>query len=235
MSSRRRSLKTRRSRTTSNSAPPESRELRRGWSGSTLGEARGDLLLCARENSLQEEGGVADFSGLIRDAMEARADFWSMSGGFFYCHFVMPREHLYVPKDSSFPIPSKYVDVVRQTKTNLAGSVVIYVQMRSKEAKQQWDTARRKQAIKNFIPDEVEEFDTIFRNARKKLEIPVAPAMLWVTRIHIPTAKTQTQNVAVSIEETPALSEAITLADLKAYKSVRVPDVSSSQRAKSFA
>ena len=61
MSLRRRSLKTRRSRTTSNSTPPESRELRRGWSTSTLGEARGDRLLCARENSLQEEGGLQTF------------------------------------------------------------------------------------------------------------------------------------------------------------------------------
>ena len=32
----------------------------------------------------------------------------------------MPREQLLdVPKESAFPIPSKYVDVVEQTKTNL--------------------------------------------------------------------------------------------------------------------
>ena len=34
-------------------------------------------------------------------------------------HHVMPREQLCVPKESSFPTPSKYIDVVRHTKTNL--------------------------------------------------------------------------------------------------------------------
>ena len=36
-----------------------------------------------------------------------------------YRHHVVPREQLYVPKESSFPIPLKYIDVVRQTKTYL--------------------------------------------------------------------------------------------------------------------
>ena len=36
-----------------------------------------------------------------------------------YRHHVMPREHLYLPKESSFPILLKFIDVVRQTKTNL--------------------------------------------------------------------------------------------------------------------
>ena len=149
MSLRRRSLKTRRSRTTSNSTPPESRELRRGWSTSTMGEARRDLFAVRKGELFARRRRVCRlFRTDPRDAMEARADFWSMSGGFFYCHFVMPREHLYVPKDSSSPIPSKCIDVVRQTKTNLAGSVVIYVQMRSKEAKQQWDTEKNKTKYK---------------------------------------------------------------------------------------
>ena len=50
---------------------------------STSGEARGGPWHCARIDSLQEEGGVADFSEADRDAMEARKDFWSLSGGFF--------------------------------------------------------------------------------------------------------------------------------------------------------
>ena len=37
---------------------------------------------------------------------------------FFFRHRVMPRDHLYLPKESSFPIPSTYNDVVRQTKPN---------------------------------------------------------------------------------------------------------------------
>ena len=63
------------------------------------------LLQCARVDSLQEEGGVADISEADRDAMEAREDFWSMSGDPVYRHHVTPRGQLYVPKDSSFPIP----------------------------------------------------------------------------------------------------------------------------------
>ena len=63
------------------------------------------LLQCARVDSLQEEGGVADISEADRDAMEAREAFWSMSGDSICRHHVMPREQLYVPKESSFPIP----------------------------------------------------------------------------------------------------------------------------------
>ena len=54
MSLRRRSLQTRRSRTTSNSAPPESRELRRGWCGSTSGEAR-MTFCCAQGRTLRKK------------------------------------------------------------------------------------------------------------------------------------------------------------------------------------
>ena len=65
------------------------------------------------------KGGVADFSEGDRDTMEAWRDFWKMFGEFVYRHRVMPRDQLYVPKDSSFPIPSEYTDVARQTKHNL--------------------------------------------------------------------------------------------------------------------
>ena len=71
---------------------------------STLGEARSDPLQCARGDSLQEEGGVTDFSEADRDAVEAREDFWSVSGFIFLNrHHVMHREQLHVPKESSFP------------------------------------------------------------------------------------------------------------------------------------
>ena len=49
--------------------------------------------------------------------MEAWEDVWSMSRELMYCDHVMPREKLYVPKESSFAIPLKYIDVVRQTRT----------------------------------------------------------------------------------------------------------------------
>ena len=78
---------------------------------STLGEARSDPLWCAGSGSLQEEGGVADTAEADRGAMKARADIWSMSGECMYSHHAMPREQLYVPKESSFPSLLQYIDV----------------------------------------------------------------------------------------------------------------------------
>ena len=54
-----------------------------------------------------------------RDDAEARNDFWSMSGNFIYLHHVEPRVKLYMPKEESFPIPMKYIDVTRTTCTSL--------------------------------------------------------------------------------------------------------------------
>ena len=42
-----------------------------------------------------------------------------MSGSFIYRHHVKPRVKLYSPREESFPIPLKYVDVSRTTRTNL--------------------------------------------------------------------------------------------------------------------
>ena len=53
------------------------------------------------------------------DAGEAINDFWSMSGNFIYRHHVEPRVKLYSPREESFPIPLKYIDVSRTTRTNL--------------------------------------------------------------------------------------------------------------------
>ena len=53
------------------------------------------------------------------DAGEARNDFWTMSGNFIYRHHVEPRVKLYSPREESFPIPLKYIDVSRTTHTNL--------------------------------------------------------------------------------------------------------------------
>ena len=50
---------------------------------------------------------------------EAINDFWSMSGSFIYRHHVEPRVKLYSPREESFPIPLKYIDVFRTTHTNL--------------------------------------------------------------------------------------------------------------------
>ena len=98
----------------------------REWRASTRREcpllwARRWVTLCNAQgvvSSLQGGGGDSDFSEADRDAMEARADFWSAPRE--KCrHHVMPREQLYVSTEPSFPIPLKYIDVVRQTKTTM--------------------------------------------------------------------------------------------------------------------
>ena len=53
------------------------------------------------------------------DAGEAINDFWSMSGSFIYRHHVEPRVKLYSPREESFPITLKYIDVSRTTHTKL--------------------------------------------------------------------------------------------------------------------
>ena len=50
--------------------------------------------------------------------IEARDDFWSISGNHICRHHVQPRVKLYVPKEGSSPIPLKIV-VVRRTNTTL--------------------------------------------------------------------------------------------------------------------
>ena len=42
-----------------------------------------------------------------------------MSGNFIYRHHVEPRVKLYSPREESFPISVKYIDVSRTTRTNL--------------------------------------------------------------------------------------------------------------------
>ena len=54
-----------------------------------------------------------------RDDAEAKTDFSSITGDFIYRHHVEPRVKLYVPKEESFPVPLKYIDVTRTTHTSL--------------------------------------------------------------------------------------------------------------------
>ena len=83
-----------------------------------------------REHPIRGEGHV-DFLGesegsppppphdSFPDAGEAMNDFWSMSGNFIYRHHVQPRVTLHSPREESFPIPLKYIDVSRTIRTNL--------------------------------------------------------------------------------------------------------------------
>ena len=178
---------------------------------------------------------------------ESNIDF--MSGSFIYRHHVEPRVKLYSPREESFPIPLKYIDVSRTTHTNLdvkqekriddywnidgsrdlsdpwtgftqftlleekapdgymwSGERLTRKQLTSRpdhlwpelwksmgkhaelKEKQKWsneklhlENARKLRGI-YFIDPEDTEFKETIKNARKKLETPVAPAMpckLW--------------------------------------------------------
>ena len=67
----------------------------------------------------ESEGSLPPPHDSSPDAREAINDFWSMSGNFIYRHHVEPRVKLYSPREESFPIPLKYIDVSRTTHTNL--------------------------------------------------------------------------------------------------------------------
>ena len=67
----------------------------------------------------ESEGSLSQIQDSFPDAGEAINDFWSMSGSFIYRHHVEPRVKLYSPREESFPIPLKYIDVSRTTQTNL--------------------------------------------------------------------------------------------------------------------
>ena len=54
-----------------------------------------------------------------RDDEEAKSDFWAITGEFICRHHVEPRVKLYVPREESFPIPLKYIDVTRTKYTSL--------------------------------------------------------------------------------------------------------------------
>ena len=66
----------------------------------------------------ESEGSLPQPHDSLPVAGEAKNDFWSMSGNFIYRHHVEPRVKLYSPREESFPIPLKYIDVTRTTHTN---------------------------------------------------------------------------------------------------------------------
>ena len=54
-----------------------------------------------------------------RDDAEAKNDFWSITRDLIYRHHVEPRVKLYMPHKESILIPTKYIDVTRNTHTSL--------------------------------------------------------------------------------------------------------------------
>ena len=193
---------------------------------------------------LGESGSFPQPHDSLPVAGEAMHDFWSMSGSFIYRHHVEPRVELYSPREESFPIPLKYIDVTRTTHTNLdvklekriddywnidgsrdlsdpwtgstqftlldekapdgytwSGGRLTRKQLTSRpdhlwpelwksmgknaklKEKQKWaeekihlDNARKLRGIYFIDPEDKEHKETI-KNARKKLETSVAPAM----------------------------------------------------------
>ena len=66
----------------------------------------------------ESEGSLPQPQDSFPDAGEAINDFWSMSGSSIHRHHVEPRVKFYSPREESFPIPLKYIDVTRTTHTN---------------------------------------------------------------------------------------------------------------------
>ena len=68
-----------------------------------------------------ESGGLSSPSPHQDDSTQddavATNDFWSITGDFIHRHHVEPRVKLHMPKEQSFPIPLKYIDVTRRTHT----------------------------------------------------------------------------------------------------------------------
>ena len=56
---------------------------------------------------------------LNADDEKAKSDFWTFTWKNKKRHHVQPRVKLYVPREESFPIPLKYIDVTRTTCTSL--------------------------------------------------------------------------------------------------------------------
>ena len=67
----------------------------------------------------ESDGSPPPFQDSLPDDGEARNDFRSISGNYIYRHHVEPTAKLYMPKEESFPIPMKYIDVTRTTHTSL--------------------------------------------------------------------------------------------------------------------
>ena len=194
----------------------------------------------------ESEGSLPPPHDSFPDAGEAINDFGSMSGTFIYRHHVEPRVKLYSPREESFPIPLKHIDVSRTTHTNLdvkqekriddywnidgsrdlsdpwtgstqftlldekpsdgymlSGGRLTRKRLTSRpdhlwpelwkslgkhaklKEKQKWsneklhrENARKLRGI-FFIDPEDTEFKETIKNARKKLETPIAPVMPW--------------------------------------------------------
>ena len=51
----------------------------------------------------------------------SRNNFWSIQDDLIYRHRAEPRVQRYVPKEETFPIPLRYVDVLNEVHTHKSG------------------------------------------------------------------------------------------------------------------
>ena len=138
----------------------------------------------------ESEGSLPQPHDSLPDAGEALNDFWSMSGNFIFRHHVEPRVKLYSPREESFPIPQKYVDVTRTAHTNLDVLQETRIDDHwnvdvDRNLSDLW-TGFTKFTLLNENPPKGymclrgaahKDSKKPFKNARKKLEIPMEEAM----------------------------------------------------------
>ena len=76
---------------------------------------RGEKL---RDDLRGEPDGSQQIDAMMDDR-EARSDSWSIEGKYIHRHHVEPGVQLTVPRKKSFPIPLRYIDLIRRTHTTL--------------------------------------------------------------------------------------------------------------------
>ena len=101
-----------------------SRQTRRRqvWKDSDAGGAGGDTSHEQSSNSEtgDEERKTPHASEASRPINEADPDYWTVSGDMLTRHHVRERTQLYQPSElDGCPIPLKYIDVTRETRTSL--------------------------------------------------------------------------------------------------------------------
>ena len=79
--------------------------------GEEQGNLQGESFLDGSSSTLLQDSSLYDG--------EAGNDFRFISGSFIYRHHVEPKVKLYVPREASFPIPLKYINVTMATNTPL--------------------------------------------------------------------------------------------------------------------
>ena len=103
-----------------------------------------------RETSSKKEEG--DKKGRKKE------DSWSMSGEFNYRHHEEPRLKLYDRDNETFPTPSKYVDVMRQTQTrinNVYEKIIndVWTEAKGVNLSEEWTGTARFQNLRVRLPE----------------------------------------------------------------------------------